>query len=130
MLQASIAVPLPVFDLGARELAARRAAALRMEGEAADEQVRARAAMLLAAHDVEHTGEVFDALASRLVPSSDRAVGLRERQLTAGEGTVLDVLDARRSLFDARARLVRATRERAWARIRLAALYRAAGSLE
>ena len=79
---------------------------------------------------MEHTGEVFEALRSGLLPSSERAVALRERQLTAGQGTVLDVLDARRSLFEATGRLVHATRDRAWARIRMAALHRAARGAE
>jgi outer membrane protein, heavy metal efflux system len=120
--QANVAIPIPVFDVGAREYAARQASAARLEGEAADEQVRARVALTLAAHEVEHAGEVYAALRSSLVPSGARAVALRERELAAGEATTLDVLDARRSLNDATSRLVRATRDRAWARIRLVAL--------
>ena len=130
VVQAMVGVPLPIFAVGDREFAARSAAALRMEGEAADERVRARALLLLVAHDVEHSGEVYEALQARLLPTSERALGMRERQLTAGEGTILDVLDARRSYLEASSRLVRATRDRAGARLRLVALHRAARSSE
>jgi outer membrane protein TolC len=130
IVQASVALPLPIFAVGDREFAARHAAALRMEGEAADERVRARARVLVAAHEVEHTGEVFEALQAGLLPACERAVAVRERQFAAGEATLLDVLDARRGLFDASARVVRATRDRAWARIALVYLRRAARGAE
>lgn len=125
VVQASLAVPLPFFAVGDREYAARQATSLRLEGEAADEQARARVALALAAHEVEHAGEVYEALRGSVVPASARAVALRERLLVGGEGTVLEVIDARRTLLDAASRLVRATRDRAWARIRLVSLLRA-----
>ncbi len=126
VVQATVAVPLPFFAVGDREFAARRAAALRMEGEADAEAVRAAAELRLAAHDVEHSTEVYDALVANLLPASERAVALRERQLTVGEGTILDVLDARRSLVDARIRWVRAAHDRTSARLRWSVLAQAA----
>ncbi len=125
ILQGTIAVPVPFFAVGAREYAARAASSIRLGGEAADEQGRARAAIALALHEVEHTEEVFTLLASRMVPAAERAAALRERQLQLGEGTILDVIDARRGVLEARARLVRATRERAWARISIHLLWAA-----
>lgn len=123
VVQGVIGVPLPIFDQGHRETASRRAAALRTEGEAVDEEVRGRNMLGTVLHEVEHTEEVFNTLRTRLVPASERAVTMREKQMQAGEGILLDVVDARRSLFDAKRALLVAQHERAWARIRLATLF-------
>lgn len=117
VVQGTLSLPLPIFAVGAREYASRSAASVRLAGEAVDEQGRARAALAFAFHEVEHTEEVFQLLVTRLVPAAERAASLRERQLKVGEGTLLDVIDARRGVLEARTRLVRATRERSWARI-------------
>jgi len=119
VVEGMLAVPLSIFAVGAREYASRAASSVRAAGEASDEQSRARAAVTLALHEVEHTEEVFTLLQTSLVPAAERATLLRERQLKMGDGTLLEVIDARRTMLDARVRLVRATRERAWARIQI-----------
>ncbi len=123
VVRGTIGVPLPILDQGHRETASRRAAALRSEGDAADEEVRSRNMLGMVVHEAEHTEEVFTTVRVRLVPAAERAVALREKQLQAGEGILLDVVDARRTLFDAKRALLTAQHERAWARIRLAALF-------
>lgn len=127
VLQGTLSMPLPFFAVGDREHAARLAASQRAQGEAADEATRARALLELAVHDVEHTEEVLASLQQGVLPASEEAVTLRQRQLSAGEATVLEVLDARHALFEASRALQRALRDRAWARIRLAVLFQAAG---
>jgi cobalt-zinc-cadmium efflux system outer membrane protein len=122
VVEGTLAIPIPLFAVGAREYASRAANSLRMDGDAADAQIRAQAALVLAFHEIEHTDEVFTLLATRLVPAAERATTLRERQLELGDGTLLDVIDARRTVLDARVRLVRATRDRAWARIHVRVL--------
>jgi outer membrane protein TolC len=126
VVQGTLSSTLQVFGVGDREFAARLASARRLEGEAADEQTRARAMVAVAVHEVEHTREVFDVLVTRLVPATEQAVSQRERQLVAGEATLLDVLDARRQRFEAKWRVVQATREKVWALIRLRSLMHAA----
>lgn len=126
IVEGTLALPLPLLELGAREYASRSAEATRLEGEASDLRVRARAALLLAFHEVEHTQEVLALLEEGLLPAAERAVALRTRELEAGEGTLLELIDARRMLFEARSRRVGALRERAWARIRVRLLAHAA----
>ncbi|HET9929195.1 MAG TPA: TolC family protein [Polyangiaceae bacterium] len=126
IVQANAIVPLPIFAVGAREYASRMATSLRASGEAADEAMRAREAMRLAVHELEHSQEVFELLDARLVPSAERAIQLRERQLKGGEGTLLEVIDARRTFLDARLRWLSAAKNRAWARIQVELLARAA----
>lgn len=119
IVQGTVSIPLPLFAVGAREYAARHANSVRLDGEAEDELVRARASIELAIHEVEHTEEVYALLSTRLLPAAERTVALRQRELTAGAGTLIEICDARRTLFDASTRAIRASRERAWARIRI-----------
>lgn len=126
IVQANAIVPLPLFSVGAREYASRMASSLRSSGEAADDAVRAREAMRLAVHELEHSQEVFELLDQQLVPSAERAIQLRERQLKGGEGTLLEVIDARRTYLDARLRWLGAARNRVWARIQVELLAQAA----
>lgn len=120
-----VGMPLPFFDTAHRETASRRAAALRAEAEAADEQVRASNLLGTVVHEVEHSEEIFAALQTRLVPAAERAVVMRDKQLQAHEGILLDVVEARRGFFEAQRQLIQARRDRAWARIRLATLFAA-----
>jgi outer membrane protein TolC len=126
IVEGTLSLPLPLMDVGAREYASRSAEATRLEGEVSDLRVRARAALVLAFHEVEHTQEVLTLLDDGLLPAAEQAVALRTRELEAGEGTLLELIDARRTLFDARARRVGALRERTWARIRVRLLAHAA----
>ncbi len=124
---ANVGVPVPLFDLGARPRASRHAEAQRLEGQTEDERVRARSALALAIHEVDHTAELREVLATRLRPAAERALALRTRQLELGHATLLDVLDARRAAVLARLELTTAEHEEVRARIRLALM---AGSLK
>ncbi|MBP9085079.1 MAG: TolC family protein [Kofleriaceae bacterium] len=120
-----VGIPLPLFDVAQRESASRRAASLRADAEAADAEVRARTMLSTVVHEVEHSEEVFAALRNRLVPAAERAVAMRDKQLQAHEGILLDVVEARRGFFEAHSQLIQARRDRAWARIRMATLFAA-----
>jgi outer membrane protein TolC len=120
-----VGMPLPLFDVAQRESASRRAASLRADAEAADAEVRARTMLSTVVHEVEHSEEIFTALRNRLVPAAERAVAMRDKQLQAHEGILLDVVEARRGFFEAHSQLIQARRDRAWARIRLATLFAA-----
>lgn len=103
----TLTLSLPMFDRGQRERADLLAAAARMrvgaEGAEAGAQVELRQAL----HDVEHFGELDKLLEQTLVPAAAREVALREKLLNAGDGTILEVLLARRALVAARAQAVR-----------------------
>lgn len=116
---ANLGVPVPLFDLGLRPRAARRAEAQRLEGETEDERTRARTALELALHEVEHTAELREVLASRLRPAAERALARRTRQLELGHATLLDVLDVRRLAILARLELTSAEHDEVRARLRL-----------
>ncbi|HEX2569350.1 MAG TPA: TolC family protein [Polyangia bacterium] len=118
---------LPVFDRGERERGGMLAQAERMAGEHDMALAAAVSHLALAFHEVEHTGEALAALESRLVPASDEGARLRERIYQAGEATLPEVLQARRTAMAAAGRLERARADHAWARIKvwllLASLY-------
>lgn len=123
VLQTNLQLPVPLFELGWRERVARQAAAERLDGETVDEAARARTAVALAIHEVQHTAELRTALEGQLLPAAERALALRHKQLLAGEGTTLEVLDARRAVATTRGELVAAEHEESRARVRLALLH-------
>ncbi|WP_245529868.1 TolC family protein [Anaeromyxobacter dehalogenans] len=112
----------PVFERGHREAATFDAAAARRAGEAEDASRRAVTELARAFHEVEHTGEVLDALEKTLVPAAAESARLREAAMRAGDATVVEVLVARRSAAAARARELRARAAHAWARAKVAML--------
>lgn len=112
----------PLFDRGQRERAALLAEAARLQGEAEAQATSARAALVLAFHDVAHSGEVYHQLREHLVPAAAEGARLRELSQRAGESTVLELLLSRRAAALARGRLARAQAEHAQARARLSLL--------
>ncbi len=114
-----------VFDRGERERGVFAAEAERLEGERANAAIEARADVAIAAHEVEHTGELLAVLSDALVPASRAGADLRQRIFDAGEATMVEVLQARRIAVDAASRLARARAAHAWARVKLYLLARA-----
>jgi outer membrane protein TolC len=110
---------LPLLDRGQREAAPLAALARRREGEAAEASRQAALELARSFHEVEHTGEILDALQGALVPAAAEGARLREAALRAGDATVLEVLLARRTLASARARGARAEAAHAWARVKV-----------
>jgi len=103
----TLALSLPLFERGQRERADLLSTAARLrvatEAAAAGAQVELRQVL----HDVEHFAELGKLLDETLLPAAEREVALRERLLAVGDGTILEVLLARRSLVAARAQAVR-----------------------
>jgi outer membrane protein TolC len=111
------------FDIPLADLAARERAQLAEEAELLEGQTREQAFDALreahsVAHDVEHCTANVALLRERHLPALTRLLEVRERQLTAGETTVLVMLDARRRLLHARGALARAEADLAWAQTR------------
>lgn len=118
MIFGQLGVVLPLADLAARERAVVQEEAELLDGAAEEAALAWRREAHRIAHEVEHTAAVAASYRTELVPSLEALLHARERQLAAGETTVLVVLDATRRLVSARAALTRAETEHAWAATR------------
>ena len=118
LLFAQLGVQFPLADLAARDRSVLREETTLLEAQADQAVLDWQRQSHTVAHEVEHTRGVATLLEGELVPSFVTLVEARERQLAAGETTVLIVLDATRRLVDARVALARANTERTWAEMR------------
>jgi outer membrane protein TolC len=118
-VQAVLEVSFPVFDRGEREAAPQAAAAARSAGEFQEARAVAATELARSLHEVEHTGEVLQAIEKELVPAAEANANARQASMQAGETTVLEVLVARRVWASARARQTRALAAHAWARVKV-----------
>jgi len=117
--QAVLEVSFPLFDRGEREAAPVAAAAARAQGEFQEARAVAATELARALHEVEHTGEVLDAIEKELVPAAQLNAQSRDASMRAGETTVLEVLVARRTWAAARQKRTRALASHAWARVKV-----------
>lgn len=117
--QGVVALSLPTFDTGQRARSVALAEAERREGEGDQARLDAQGELSLAIHDVEHQRREEATTNDSLVPALTTLVEQREAALRAGEGTVFELLDARRRSLAARARSIEARAARAWAEVRL-----------
>jgi outer membrane protein TolC len=118
LLFGQVGVTVPLADLAARERSQVREEMDVLEGGAEEAALAWQREAHRVAHEVEHTAAVAESFRSERVPALEALVAARERQLTAGETTVLVLLDATRRAVEARAALTRADTERAWAAVR------------
>lgn len=119
---ATLQLSVPLFERAQRERASNAASTSKAEGRASAALVEERAERLDALHEVEHSAEVHKAIEERLVPATQTALEGIDRRFNAGEATALELVVARRALVSAKARLVRARADVAWARFRLTTL--------
>jgi outer membrane protein TolC len=117
--QAVLEVSFPIFDRGEREAAQQAAASARAQGEFEEARAMAATEMARSLHEVEHTGEVLEAIEKELVPAAEANAKARDASMRAGETTVLEVLVARRVWAAARAKQTRAMAAHAWARVKV-----------
>lgn len=115
----TVSLQLPIFDHGERDRADYLAGAERLRGAAVDARTAAQTELLAALHELEHSREIWIHLNASMLPATTANLQLRERLLQAGEGTVLEVLLARRSLAAARARAARAQAVHSFSRYKL-----------
>lgn len=123
----TLTLSLPMFDRGQRERADLLAAAARMRVSTEAAAIGAQVELRQALHDVEHFGELDRLLEQTLVPAASREVALRERLLSARDGTTLEVLLARRALVAARAQAARVRGSLLGSRHRLSIFFTALG---
>jgi outer membrane protein TolC len=117
--QAVLELSFPVFDRGEREAAPAAAAAARAAGEFQEARAVAATELARSLHEVEHTGEVLEAVEKEQLPAAQSSAQLREASMKAGETTVLEVLVARRAWAAARQKHTRAIANHAWARVKV-----------
>lgn len=103
----SLSVSLPMFERGQRERADLLASAARLRVTAQAAESSAQIELRALFHEVEHFSELSKLIDDTLVPSSAREVAQRERLLAVGDGTVLEVLLARRGLITAQIQAAR-----------------------
>jgi outer membrane protein TolC len=80
---------------------------------------RARAELVEALHEVEHTRRQLASLRDELLPALEAVASRHTRALALGEGTVFAAMEARRRVLEARASVERARGARVWAEVRL-----------
>ena len=117
--QAVVEFSFPVFDRGEREAAPQAAASARADGEFKEARAVAATELARSLHEVEHTGEVLDAIEKELLPAAEANAKAREASMRAGETTVLEVLVARRVWAAARQKRTRALASHAWAGVKV-----------
>lgn len=122
----TIGLALP-HDRGERESREAELAARMADAEASQLATEAVSEMESALHEVAHTEEVLVKLRDQLVPAAEDAAAQRQRALEVGEGTLVELLAARRTALHARARLTDAQAAHAWARIEAWLLLEATG---
>lgn len=115
----AVGITIPLFDRGQRERASIEAREEKLGGEKASAVLDARTELAAAFHHVRHTGEIVAAVKDELLPPLVEAAAAREAIFRAGDGTMIDVLGARRRVIAAKARLVRARAANAWAKVKV-----------
>lgn len=105
------------FD-GQRETAVARAEMVQEEARARTFLLELQRDMATVAHEVEHSRREARVVEESLLPAAEALVEARDRALAAGEGTVMDLLSARRRLAAARARRIEARGRQMWAEVR------------
>lgn len=121
-LVGTMGMQLPLFDRGEREQADSLSLIARRQGEAAEEVLKARSMVAQALHDVGHSEQIVLKLQQSALPATEQTLRLRERLLSLGDGTVLEVLIQRRAVFALRGRLGRAQADHAASRFFLSRL--------
>lgn len=115
----AVGLTLPLFERGERERSVTVARAAQLEGEKKRETANAAVDLALGFHEIDHTQEVVDTMATAMIPALEEALASRMRIFEAGEATILEVITARRNLVNARGRLERARAQNAWARVKV-----------
>jgi len=116
---AGISLPLPIFD---SNKGARRAAEFELEGVARDRRsarVEIEVGLTSVLERLDAAAEVATALEAEVVPAASSAFEAVEIGYTEGKFGFLDVIDAQRTLFDARSILLDSVVEYALAKVDL-----------
>ncbi len=127
-VRVGLSAPLPVFDRTDRSLPTAKADVTIRRAEAAEAARRIAWRLAQLDHDLQHWREVALEIQTRTLPAVERVVALQAQRLKAGEGTRLELLDARRRRLDLLTRQMHARVELARAGIEAWLLWQAAES--
>ncbi len=122
IVQARVALPLPLVNPAAFEGARARSDALVAEAELEEQRARLEAELRAALHEREHARAVRDAFRDGALQPARLALDVAAKQYAAGRAELPAVLGARRELLDAEQRWAEAVADVRRADIRLARL--------
>lgn len=105
---ASVGVPLPLFDRNLDAVRAAQADAEAARLDAVADRLKAEGALRRLHARLAALANSCAGLRDRVVPSAERALGLARKAHEQGKTGYLEVLDARRSLMDAKLALIEA----------------------
>ena len=121
-LVASASLSLPIFDRNSGNIAAAEARLSKAEYERRSSLASLRGAVLSAYADLSGSAAEVRALAEDVVPPARLAYQSLQASFKAGASQLLDVLDARRVLFEAQLNLIRAQANFEKAKVRIEGL--------
>ncbi len=101
-LVVGVSIPLPVFDRNQGAVAAARSRLAKSRAESRQADLQARAALAGAWQEMSAAREEAEALRDDIVPAAEEAFAAAEYGYRAGKFSLLDVLDAQKTLIEAR----------------------------
>jgi cobalt-zinc-cadmium efflux system outer membrane protein len=101
-LVAGLSIPLPLFDRNQGAVAAARSRAAQVRAEQRNAARQARAELAAAWRRMSAAHDEAEALRDRVLPAAEEALNAAEYGYRAGKFPLLDVLDAQRTLIEAR----------------------------
>ncbi|CFX23616.1 putative Cobalt-zinc-cadmium resistance protein CzcC [Candidatus Filomicrobium marinum] len=119
---ASASVPLPIFDRNAGNIAAAESRLLKADYERSTSLEALRRAVLSAYADLTSAAAEVRTLSKDVVPPAREAYRAVQSSFKAGASQLLEVLDARRVLFEAELSLIRAQADFEKAKVRIEGL--------
>ncbi len=97
-----VGVTLPLLETGNRERAAHEATTRQLTGALSQAEKRARIALQLVAHELEHTAETLEVVKHQQLPAAEEAATLEGKRYAQGEATLLELTLLRRQALAAR----------------------------
>lgn len=114
----TLGVSLPLFERGARERGTRAADVALLSGERERDKREGIFTLAVTLHEIDHKTEELAQLEKEVLPLANEAAKLRQILLSAGEGTVIETLFARRAVIAALRKVHRTRGDLAWASVK------------
>ncbi len=119
LLVGSVAMTFAGANRGQRERSILQAQSLRSREEEKDLVNRVRVELKDATHEVEHTYEEYQLITTELLPAFERLLKLRQKELSNGEGTFIEVLRSQTEFYRGQ-RMAKASEiDHRWAQVHL-----------
>lgn len=110
-LVAGVSIPIPVANRNQGHIAKARAEMARVESDAAAVRLALRNAAFQAREDAVNAYEQARSLKDAIIPAAERAFALAREGYGAGRLAYLEVIDARRTLFEAESQYIDALKD-------------------